>query len=159
MSWFVSWCDFMCEDLDLKGSELLVYAVIYGFYRSDKPFTGSLKYLSKVTRFTTVQCCNALKSLVNKGYIRKNAINARRIEYTIVPIEDLKLDGKNAANASNLPVECETQSGVSNHITDENKSICEQMDAINDKPPNNKPTEYGNKMLAQIKASIQTKNN
>lgn len=158
MAWYISWHDFMCEDLDLKGSELYIYAVIYGFSKSDKPFTGSLKYLSKVTRFTTVQCCNALKSLVNKGYIRKNAINARRIEYTVVPLEELKLDDKNTANASNLTPKCETQSGVSNRITDENKSICEQMDAINDKPPDKEMIEKGEKRLAQTRARLQNKN-
>ena len=160
MDWFVRWDRFMREDLGLKGSELYIYAVIYGFSNSKKPFTGSLKYLSKVTRFSTVQCCNALKSLVNKGYIKKTAINARRIEYTIVPLNELKLNGKTAANTANLTPKCETQSKVSNHITEENKSIPDEMDTINDKPPD-KPTEYGNKMLAQIKlkASTQKENN
>lgn len=156
MAWY-SWHDFMYEDLGIKGSELYIYAVIYGFSNSKKPFTGSLKYLSKVTRFSTVQCCNALKSLVNKGYIKKTAINARRIEYTIVPLNELKLDGKNAANTANLTPKCETQSKVSNHIADENKSIPDEMDAINDKPPDEEMLKNGEKRLAKVMANLQTK--
>ena len=98
--------------------------------------------------------CRILKRLTEKGFIKKNVVSTRKIEYTAVPIEELKLDDKIPANSSNFPTECETQSGVSNPITDKNKSIYDEMDAINDKPPN-QPTEYGNKMLAKIKASIQ----
>lgn len=83
----------MREDLGLKGSELYIYAVIYGFSKQKKTFSGSLKYLSEVTGFTTVQSCNALKNLVNKGYIIKTAINARRIEYTALMPEELTAKG------------------------------------------------------------------
>lgn len=93
MDWFISWYGFMRDDLGLKGSELYIYAVIYGFTKSKKHFSGSLKYLENVTGFTSVQCCNALKKLVNKGYIRKNAINARRIEYTALMPEELTAKG------------------------------------------------------------------
>ena len=152
MDWFVRWYRFMREDLWLKGSELYIYAVIYGFSKQKKTFSGSLKYLEDVTGFNADYCCCSLKKLVNKGYIKKTAINARRIEYTIVPIEELELDGKNAANKANLTPKCETQSKVSNPITDENKSICDEMDAINDKPPND-----AEKRLAEIRANLQKK--
>lgn len=93
MDWFVRWEQFMRTDLGLKGSELYIYAVIYGFSKQKKTFSGSLKYLSEVTGFTAVQSCNALKNLVNKGYIIKNAINARRIEYTALMPEELTAKG------------------------------------------------------------------
>ena len=154
MTWFISWYDFMRTDLGLKGSELYVYAVIYGFTSSKGKFSGSLKYLEEVTGFDKRQCLRTLKKLTEKGYIRKTVISKIKIEYIAVPIEELKLDGKTAVKPSNLPIYGETQSKVSNPINEENKSICDEMDAINDKPPN-EPTEYGNKMLAQIKASVQ----
>lgn len=111
----------MRDDLGLKGSELYVYAVIYGFKKSKKQFSGSLKYLSEVTGFTTVQCCNSLKNLVNKGYIRKTAINARRIEYTIVPIEELTAKGlirQRKEKAANSPPE---NSSISENIENNTK--------------------------------------
>ena len=152
--WFHKWESFMVQRLKLKGVEVMVYAVIYGFTQTKGEFSGSLKYLSEVTGYTPVQCCRVLNSLVEKGYIKKNIVSIKNIRYKAVPIEELKLDDKIPANASNFPTECETQSGVSNPITDKNKSIYDEMDAINNKPPN-QPTEYGNKMLAKIKASIQ----
>ena len=43
MAWFMKWEQFMRTDLGLKGSELYVYAVIYGFTKSKGNFSGSLK--------------------------------------------------------------------------------------------------------------------
>lgn len=144
--------------LKLKHDYLIVYGIIYGFSKNEKgKYFGSLKYIQDMTGCSQDHICRILKRLTEKGYIRKNAINARRIEYTIVPIEELKLNDKIATNASNLTPKCETQLKASNHITDENKSICEQIDAINDKPQN-EPTEYGRKKLAEIAARIKIKN-
>lgn len=144
--------------LKLKHDYLIVYGIIYGFSKNEKgKYFGSLKYIQDITGCSKEHICRILKRLTEKGYIRKNAINARRIEYTVVPLNELKLDGKNADKPSNLPTDCETISRVSNHITEENKSICDEMDAINDKPPN-QPTEYGNKMLAKISASVKKQN-
>lgn len=154
MAWYISWYDFMCEDLDLKGCELLVYAVIHGFTKSKGKFSGSLKTLEEYTRFDKRHCFRAVKKLEEKGYVIKKTISHCKVEYIAVYIDGLNIDGKAAAKPSNLITDCETMAVVSNPITDENKSICDEMDAINDKPPN-QPTEYGNKMLAKIKASIQ----
>ena len=145
--------------LKLKHDDLIVYGIIYGFSKNEKgKYFGSLKYIQDMTGCSQDHICRILKRLTEKGYIRKNAINARRIEYTVVPLNELKLDDKTAANASNLTPKCETQSRVSNHITDENKSICEQMDAINDKPPDKEMIEKGEKRLAQTRARLQNKN-
>ena len=141
--------------LNLKHDDLIVYGIIYGFSKSNSgKYFGSLKYIQYMTGCSQEHICRILKRLTEKGFIKKNVVSTRKIEYTAVPIEELKLDDKIPANASNFPTECETQSGVSNPITDKNKSIYDEMDAINNKPPN-QPTEYGNKMLAKIKASIQ----
>lgn len=152
---------FMYEKLHLTLPEMAVYAIINGYSKNDKSCFVSLIEMAKMTKLNSVSICRILKRLTEKGYIRKNAINARRIEYTAVTPEELTAKGliskpkENTANTANLTPKCETQSKVSNHITEENKSIPDEMDTINDKPPD-KPTEYGNKMLAQIKASIQT---
>ncbi len=64
---------FMVKDLDLKGNELLIYAIIYGFSQSESlTFSGSLQYLAEWTNSTKQGVIKCLKSLVEKGYIKKN---------------------------------------------------------------------------------------
>ena len=61
--------DFMVEDLELKGTDLNVFAFIYSF----KEYKGSLETLSKfvgVKSITTIQY--SLKRLIEQGYILKD---------------------------------------------------------------------------------------
>ena len=59
--------------LGLKGNELLVYSIIYGFSQDGETrFTGGLQYLADWTNSTKQSCIKCLKSLVEKGY---NPIN------------------------------------------------------------------------------------
>ena len=72
----------MRNELNLKGNELLIYAIIYGFSQSENhKFTGSLKYLSEwcgISKQTTLNC---LQSLVSKGFIHKNEIYSNGIKF------------------------------------------------------------------------------
>ena len=64
---------FMVKDLKLKGNELLIYAIIYGFSQAeDTSFTGGLQYLAEWTNSTKQGVIKNLKSLVEKGFIIKN---------------------------------------------------------------------------------------
>lgn len=59
--------------LGLKGNELLVYSIIYGFSQDGETrFTGGLQYLGDWTNSTKQSCIKCLKSLVEKGYIIKH---------------------------------------------------------------------------------------
>lgn len=63
---------FMVTDLNLKGNELLVYAIIYGFSQDEEThFTGSLQYLANWTNCTKQGVVKCLKSLLDKGFIGK----------------------------------------------------------------------------------------
>jgi DNA-binding MarR family transcriptional regulator len=63
----------MINDLNIKGNELIVYAIIYGFSQTEgQVFNGSLQYLANWTRSTKQGVSKNLKSLVEKGYIVKN---------------------------------------------------------------------------------------
>lgn len=63
---------FMVNDLKLKGNELLIYAIIYGFSQLEgQVFSGSLQYLADWTNSTKQGVSKNLKSLVNKGLIGK----------------------------------------------------------------------------------------
>ena len=63
----------MVKDLKLKGNELLVYAIIFGFSQADETaFTGGLQYLADWTNATKQGVIKNLKSLIDKGFITKN---------------------------------------------------------------------------------------
>lgn len=62
----------MINELKLKGIELIVYAVIYGFSQDgENRFTGSAQYLAEWTGSTKRSVFTALSSLCEKGYIVK----------------------------------------------------------------------------------------
>lgn len=63
----------MINELNLKGNELLVYATIYGFSQTDNQvFSGSLQYLADWTNSSKQGVQKNLKSLVDKGFIKKD---------------------------------------------------------------------------------------
>lgn len=63
---------FMVTELELKGNELLVYAIIYGFSQAEGTyFNGSLQYLADWTNSTKQGIVKNLKSLMEKGLIEK----------------------------------------------------------------------------------------
>ena len=63
---------FMVKELKLKGNELLIYSIIYGFSQTENQrFTGGLQYLADWTNSTKQGVIKNLKSLVDKGYIIK----------------------------------------------------------------------------------------
>lgn len=69
---------FMIKDLNLKGNELIIYAIIFGFSQAEnQTFSGSLQYLADWTNSTKQGVMNCLKSLQAKGHIVKeeNYIN------------------------------------------------------------------------------------
>ncbi len=62
----------MVNELKLKGNELLVYAIIYGFSQAEKQmFSGSLQYLADWTNSTKQGVMKCLKSLAEKELIKK----------------------------------------------------------------------------------------
>ena len=62
----------MITDLELKGNELLIYAIIYGFSQVEsQTFGGGLKYLADWTNSTKRSVMNCLQSLIEKGHIGK----------------------------------------------------------------------------------------
>lgn len=70
---FVTIQGFMVKDLKLKGNELLIYAIIYGFSQTEgQVFNGSLQYLADWTNSTKQGVSKSLKLLVEKGCLQKN---------------------------------------------------------------------------------------
>lgn len=70
---FVVIQSWMLKEMKLKGNELLVYAIIYGFSQDgEQEFTGSLQYLADWTNSTKQGVIKNLNSLITKGYIEKH---------------------------------------------------------------------------------------
>lgn len=62
----------MVNNLKLKGNELVIYAIIYGFSQTENQlYTGSLQYLANWTNSTKQGVIKCLKSLQEKGLIGK----------------------------------------------------------------------------------------
>ena len=63
---------FMINELNLKGTELLVYAIIYGFSQDGRSrFTGTRRYLANWCNSSRYGVDKALKKLIDKGLINK----------------------------------------------------------------------------------------
>lgn len=62
----------MRKELNLKGNELMVYALIYGFSQDgETKFTGSVAYIADWIGASRQTVHNSLKSLIDKGYLAK----------------------------------------------------------------------------------------
>ncbi len=74
---------FMINELNLKGNELMIYAIIYGFSQSENQyFTGSLNYLMSWTGGTDKKTViKTLNSLIKKGLIKKEEEIRNNVKY------------------------------------------------------------------------------
>lgn len=79
---YISIQAFMVNELHLKGNELLVYAIIWGFSQDgESEFTGSLQYLADWTSSTKQGVMKALQSLCEKQLILKNVEYKNNIRF------------------------------------------------------------------------------
>lgn len=78
----------MITELDLKGTELIVYATIFGFSQDgESRFKGSRQYLAEWCNGTTRSVQTALNSLVDRGLVQKfeNTVNNVKLcEYVAI---------------------------------------------------------------------------
>lgn len=99
---FIAIFGFMVKDLQLKGLELMTYAIIYGFSQdNDSEFAGSLSYLMAWTGATKPTAIKVLKSLVDKDLIEKKTYTINGVTFN-----------KYKAKTTNLTTGCETLPGV-----------------------------------------------
>ena len=74
--------EFMVRDLHLKCNDLLVYAIIFDFSQTEEQkFSGSLRYLAGRINSTKQSVLNSLKSLMQKGYIKKEEQIINGVKY------------------------------------------------------------------------------
>ena len=87
----------MINELKLKGTELMAYAVIYGFSQDEQSvFSGTLGYLAEWVGVSKQAMCSTLKRLVEKNLIIKieKVVNGvtlydyKTIQETLTPIQE-----------------------------------------------------------------------
>ena len=62
----------MCNELELKGNDLLVYALIYGFSQDgESAFHGSRSYIANTFNISKPTVDKAIQNLLDRGYIVK----------------------------------------------------------------------------------------
>jgi len=62
----------MILDLKLKGNDLIIFALIYGFSQDgESSFNGSFDYIAKSTNLTRRSCINVIEKLIKKKLVKK----------------------------------------------------------------------------------------
>lgn len=85
--------DFMVNELQLKGNDLLVYAIIYGFSQSEgQKYTGSLQYLADWTNSTKRGIQKNLQFLLEKRYIEKEEKYINGIKFISYFVSNLYIE-------------------------------------------------------------------
>ena len=88
---------FMVSELGLKGNELLIYAIIFGFSQTTgQAFHGSLTYLESWTNSTRPTVVASLKSLVEKGLLEKEEQTINGVKRCIYYVVNNSTDGEEA---------------------------------------------------------------
>lgn len=88
---YITIMGFMRNELNLKGNELVVYALIYGFCQDDESeFTGSVSYIAEWIGSTKQTVHNTLKALCDKGLLNKTESYHNGIKFcsykSIIPV-------------------------------------------------------------------------
>jgi len=66
----------MCNELELKGNELLIFALIYGFSQDEvSKFYGGRKYIANTFNISLPTVDKALQNLVDKQYLNKEGFD------------------------------------------------------------------------------------
>ena len=133
---FITIQAFMVNELNLKGNELLIYAIIHGFSQDgESEFTGSLQYLADWTNSTKQGVMKALKSLCEKQLVLKNETFQNNLKFCTYKVSQY-------ATKFNGGIKQSLPNNINNNITDN----------IADKET---PPAYIQEKIPVIKAEIQ----
>lgn len=89
----------MCNELGLKGNELLVFALVYGFSRDGaSKFSGGRQYIANTFNISLPTVDKALQNLVNRGYlvrfVSNDYINPDTYYVDVEVVKNLYVGGK-----------------------------------------------------------------
>lgn len=112
------------SELGLKGNDLLVYSIIYGFSQDDNYFCGSLKYLEDWTNSSRQGILKNINYLLDRGLIEKldipgsktNCYKAKRVNSVTESVNSVTTD----VNSVNTGGELSSHNNIDN-TKDNNK--------------------------------------
>jgi predicted transcriptional regulator len=119
---------------NLKGQELLVYSIIYGFSQCcDQMYTGTVEYLCAWTGTCEKTMITTLKSLCDKGYLVKERISNTENHYRAISPADYQkmLFDKTVNITANGKYDCKNYSRETVKITATQRDI----NIYNNTPP------------------------
>ena len=127
---FITIQAFMVNDLHLKGNELLIYAIIWGFSQDgESEFTGSLQYLADWCNTSKQTVISALQSLCEKRLILKNVEVKNNVKFctykTLMVVKNLEQGIQNSLMGYSKNFNGGSQNSLPNNITnilDNNKT-------------------------------------
>ena len=120
----------MYKRLGLKGAELEIYALIYSFSSSGKPFTKSANWISDLIGLKRCQITNILKILTEKNYILKeNSAKGYANSYTVNP--DFVYTPTEPIPVPETPVKNSTDNPQVNIIVEKFNEICTDLERVN----------------------------
>ena len=92
----------MINKLNLKGKELMLYAIIYGFSQATgAKYTGSINYLASCISSSRRSVIRALNALCDKGLIIKEQKEVNNVlfnEYAAVTPDDITNKNESSVN-------------------------------------------------------------
>ena len=122
----------MITELNLKGNELLVFAIIHGFSQDNAgEFTGSLQYLTKWTNGSKRAVQNALSSLVQKELLIKKEDYVNGVKYCRYRCKNCYGYGKNCTEG--IAESATNKLSIYNIEDNLNIYIVEIVDYLNEK--------------------------
>jgi predicted transcriptional regulator len=133
----------MVNELKLKGNDLIVYAVIYGFSQDgESKFSGSIDYLCKTINGTRPTVRKAIKNLLNRNLIIKETIKKTFNVYqtNLEVVKKLSFGGKETLPGDSK--ETIPNTNTINTIEDRKKKFQLLLKPYIEK--------YGNKMMNQF---------
>lgn len=139
---------FMVNQLELKGNELLVYALIYGYSQTEENrYTGSLQYIADWLNSSKQTVINTLKSLLEKGLIQKYEYLKNGVKYVEYYASDLNGSQNFLLGYSNN-LNGGSQNFLPNNINNNNISNnIERKETINSKEKNLSEAEEVKKLI------------
>lgn len=122
---YIQLSGWMVNELNLKGNELVIYAIIYGFSQTpEHKFRGSLQYLMDWTNSTKQGVLKNIKSLIEKGYIEKDVVSidgVNKVYYRSTKFTDIELIKVNKVHR-------EGQQSLPNNIDDNKELVIDNKD-------------------------------
>ena len=144
----------MLNRMGLKGTELQVFAIIYGFSQDgESVFSGSLSYLADWVGASKPTIIKALKELVDKQYVIKettqvNQVTFNRYKANLEAVENLK--------GSKESLQGSKESLLNNNIYN-NTNIVSKDTILDTGSTQNtpKPTQSSGKLFSSVKSQTR----